>query len=307
LKRDDLTGLGLGGNKLRKLEYALTEARRKGATTVITVGGVQSNHVRLTAAACNRLGLETILVLRGRKPETVTGNLLIDRILGVKEIHFVEGEWHPAKEEIDRLADEKASQIAARLRKEGKVPYFIPNGCKAIHGALGYAGCVLEIVSQLREAGLAPDAIVTACGTSSTQTGLILGSFLYGGGEIEVIGISVATDKGRLIERIDRQVNEACVELDIGMRIPKEAVRVLDDYIGPGYGIPTEGMKEALLLVARTEGIILDPVYTGKAMAGLIDLIRSGYFRREETVVFVHTGGTPGLFSDSQIDAFIQT
>jgi len=152
-----------------------------------------------------------------------------------------------------------------------------------------------------------PDALVTACGTSSTQTGLVLGSYLYGSGEIEVIGISVATDKGRLIERINRQVNEACVELDIGMRIPKEAVRVLDDYIGPGYGIPTEEMREALLLVARTEGIVLDPVYTGKAMAGLIDLIKNGHFQHEDVIVFVHTGGIPGLFAASQIGASIQT
>jgi len=304
MKRDDMTGLGLGGNKLRKLEYALAEARKSGATTVITVGGVQSNHVRLTAAACNRLGLETILVLRGEEPETVTGNLLIDRILGVKEIHFVGGDGYPPKGEIDRLADEKASQIADRLRKEGKVPYFIPNGCRAIHGSLGYAGCVLEIVSQLRERGLAPNAIVTASGTSSTQTGLILGSYLYGGGEIDVLGVSVAIDRTTLTERISRQLDGACANLDIGITIPKDAVRVLDDHIGAGYGLPTEGMREALLLVARTEGIVLDPVYTGKGMAGLIDLIRNGRFHREDTVVFVHTGGTPGLFADSQAGTF---
>jgi len=304
LKRDDMTGLGLGGNKLRKLEYALAEAMRKGATSVITVGGVQSNHVRLTAAACNKLGLETILVLRGKEPERASGNLLIDRILGVKEVHFVAGDWHPAKEEIDRLADDKVREIEEGLKREGKIPYFIPNGCKPIHGALGYAGCVLEIVSQLREHGLAPDAIVTACGTSSTQTGLVLGSYLYGGGEIEVIGISVATDRETLIERIDRQLREACAELEIDADIPKGAVRVLDDYIGPGYGIPTEGMKGAVLLVAQTEGIVLDPVYTGKAMAGLIDLIENGYFKRGDTVVFVHTGGSPGLFADSQVGTF---
>jgi len=300
MKRDDLTGLGLGGNKLRKLEYALAEALREKATTVITVGGVQSNHVRLTAAACNRLGLETILILHGEEPRTTSGNLLIDRILGVKEIHFVGGEWHPAKEEIDRIADEKAARIAERLRKEGKVPYFIPNGCRPIHGALGYSGCVLEIVSQLRERNLAADAIVTACGTSSTQTGLILGSYLYGGGEIDVLGVSVATDRTTLTKRIDRQLNEATAKLELDLTIPKKAVRVSDDYIGPGYGLPTEGMKEAILLTARTEGIILDPVYTGKAMAGLIDLIRSGHFQGEEVVVFIHTGGAPGLFADSQ-------
>ncbi len=304
LKRDDMTGLGLGGNKLRKLEYAMAEARALGATTVITIGGPQSNHVRLTAAAANRLGLKTVLVLRGDEPPAATGNLLVDRILGAAEIHFVGAEGFPSKGELDRIADEEADRIAKRLRAEGEVPYIIPNGCKAIHGAFGYAGCVLETVSQLRDLHVAPDAILSAVGTSSTLTGLILGSCLYAHGEIDVIGISVANPAEPVTERIAVQLDEAVARLELDLTIPHSAIRILDDYVGAGYGIPTEGMKEAVLLTARTEGIVLDPVYTGKAMAGLIDLIRGGRFAEADVVVFLHTGGVPGLFADSQAETF---
>ncbi|MBU0596352.1 D-cysteine desulfhydrase family protein [Candidatus Bipolaricaulota bacterium] len=304
IKRDDMTGLGLGGNKLRKLEYAFAEARFLGATVIITIGGPQSNHVRLTTAAANKLRLRTILVLRGEEPDVPTGNLLIDRILGASEIHFVGSSGYPSKADVDRIADEKVAEIVDRLKAQGETPYVIPNGCKAIHGALGYSGCVLEVVTQLHAHNLAPNAIVTAIGTSSTHTGLILGSHLYAQGEIDALGISVATATEDLVERIDRQLAEAVAFLGIDRPVPREAIRVIDDYVGPGYGIPTEAMRDAVLRVARTEGIVLDPVYTGKAMAGLIDLIERGRFAKAEVVVFLHTGGVPGLFADAQAATF---
>jgi L-cysteate sulfo-lyase len=304
IKRDDLTGLGLGGNKLRKLEYAMADARALGATTIITIGGPQSNHVRLTTAAANRLGLKTVLVLRGEEPPRFSGNLLIDRILGAAEIHFVGAGGYPSKTELDRIADDKAAEIAARLEDEGETPYIIPNGCKAIHGAYGYAGCVLEMTTQLHAEHLAPDAIVAAVGTSSTLTGLVLGSHLFAHGEIDVIGISVASPADALTARVGAQLDEAVERLGLDRRIPDSSIEVLDDYVGDGYGIPTDAMVEAVLLTARSEGIVLDPVYTGKAMAGLIDLIRSERFEREETVVLLHTGGVPGMFADTQIETF---
>ncbi len=304
LKRDDLTGLGLGGNKLRKLEYAMAEALARKATTIVTIGGPQSNHVRLTTAAANRLGLRTILVLRGDEPTAATGNLLIDRILGAAEIHFVGGDGYPSKTELDRIADDKAAEIAARLESEGETPYVIPNGCKPFHGALGYASCVLETVSQLRELHLAPDAILSAVGTSSTLTGLILGSHLYAQGEIDVIGISVGGASGALASRVRAQLDEAAERLGLDLAIPPSSIEILDDYVGAGYGIPTDGMKEAVLLTARTEGIVLDPVYTGKAMSGLIDLVQRGRFTERDVVVLLHTGGIPGLFADTQIGTF---
>ena len=304
VKRDDLTGLGLGGNKLRKLEYAMADALAQNATTIITIGGPQSNHVRLTTAAANRLGLRTILVLRGDEPPAATANLLVDKILGAAEIHFVGSDGYPSKTEFDRIADAKVAEIAARLEAEGETPYVIPNGCQAIHGAFGYAGCVREIVSQLHDMHLAPDAILSAVGTSSTLTGLILGSHLYAQGEIDTIGISVSGPSQALTSRVGAQLDEAVERLGLDLRIPHSSVEILDEYVGAGYGIPTDEMKEAVLVTARTEGIVLDPTYTGKAMSGLIDLVRAGRFAARDVVVFLHTGGVPGLFADTQVETF---
>ncbi len=305
VKRDDQTGLGLGGNKLRKLEYALAEAAAQGATVVITVGGPQSNHLRLTTAACNKLSLKTVLVIRGQLPEKPSGNLLIDHILDPSEIHYVGADGFPAKGELDHVADEKAEEIAARLRSNGEVPYFIPNGCRAIHGAMGYAGCVLEMVGQFRDLQLAPTAVFTAVGTSSTQTGLILGAHLFTQDQLDIVGISVANAADLVSERVERQLAEAADFFELTTEFPHDAIVVLDQYVGDGYGIPTDAMKEAVLMTARFEGVLLDPVYTGKAMAGLIDRVRAGDYTKDDIVVLLHTGGTPALFADTQIDTFI--
>jgi D-cysteine desulfhydrase family pyridoxal phosphate-dependent enzyme len=304
LKRDDLTGLGLGGNKLRKLEYALAEAKACGATVLITTGATQSNHVRLTAAAGNRVGLKTYLVLRGEEPNAATGNLLIDRILGVEGIRFVGGAI-----DVDKKVDADAvlmavNELTEALVDAGETPYYIPNGCRALHGALGYSGCVLEIIQQLHARGTAADAIVSACGTTSTQTGLILGATLYGRGAIDVIGISVAGTREVLVQRIANALAEASAFLGLEPLQADDRIVVDDRYIGTGYGKPTPAMIDAVRLVARTEGIILDPVYTGKAMAGLIDKIREGRYGKDDVVVFLHTGGVPGLFAEVQAAAF---
>lgn len=305
VKRDDQTGLGLGGNKLRKLEYALADAVAQQATTVITVGAPQSNHIRLTTAACNKLGLKTILVIRGKLPDKPSGNLLIDHILGPSEIHYVGADGFPSKGELDQVANSKAEEIAVRLRSQGEIPYFIPNGCRAIHGAMGYAACVLELVSQFRHLQLAPTTVFTAIGTSSTHTGLVLGAHMFTQDQLSVVGISVANAADGLCERIANQLAEAVDLFELKTTIPRSAIVVLDQYVGDGYGIPTEAMKEAVLMTARSEGILLDPVYTGKAMSGLIDRVRAGDYTKDDVVVLLHTGGTPALFADSQIDTFI--
>jgi D-cysteine desulfhydrase family pyridoxal phosphate-dependent enzyme len=304
IKRDDLDGLGLGGNKLRKLEYAMAEALEQRTTAVITTGGVQSNHVRLVTAAANRLGLKTYLILKGAKPALATGNLLIDRILGVKRIDFVDLPPYADKDEAGRRVEARVRELEEELRQRGEVPYYIPNGCRTLHGALGYSNCVFELVGQLRGCHLAANAIVTASGTTSTQIGLILGSFLYSQGEIAVLGMSVSSDKATLTGRIAEGLEEAGRYLGLRQPVPREAIAVFDEYVGEGYGVPTPAMVEAVKLVARTEGIVLDPVYTGKAMAGLIDLIRKGRFRKNDTVIFLHTGGVPGLFVEQQSEVF---
>jgi len=304
IKRDDLDGLGLGGNKLRKLEYAMAEAREEGATAVITTGAVQSNHCRLATAAANKLGLKTHLVLVGEEPRIATGNLLLDKILGVAEIHYVikPDAYEDANEGLDPV-NQKVQEIKERLISQGEKSYYIPNGCSPLHGALGYANCVREIVDQLYDYNLAPSCIVTACGSASTQGGLILGSKLYCGGMAQVIGISVSRSKNHLIKKVRTALDETYAFLRLD-RSGTQDVIVYDAYIGDGYGLPTQAMKEAVELVARKEGIILDPVYTGKAMAGLIDLVQKGEFQKQEVVVFVHTGGIPGLFVTDQIAAF---
>lgn len=304
IKRDDLVGLALGGNKVRKLEYALADAMAQGATVIVTSGAVQSNHVRLTLACGNRLGLKTAVVLRGERPELPTGNLLLDGILGPVEVHWVDPSGYTTREEVAAATEAKAEVVAADLRARGEVPYVIPNGCNPLHSALAYAGCVLELVHQLRERGLAADAIVTACGTAGTQTGLLLGSWLYTQGELRVVGISVAGKSEALKDRIARNLAQAQEYLGRDLGIPREAIEVHDGYVGPGYAIPTPEMRQAVLMVARTEGILLDPVYTGKAMAGLMDLRQRGLFPKSEVVVFLHTGGVPALFAASQAAAF---
>jgi len=305
IKRDDQTGLGLGGNKLRKLEYALAEAVAQRATAVITVGGPQSNHIRLTIAACNKLNLKSILIIRGQPPAKPTGNLLIDHILGPSEVYYVGSDGFPAKGELDRIADEKAEEIAQRLRSEGEIPYFIPNGCRAIHGSMGYASCVLEMVSQFRDLQLAPTVLFTAIGTSSTHTGLVLGARMFTQDQLRVVGISVATTSDVLTARVAGQLDAAMAFFELPSDISSDAIAILDDYVGEGYGIPTAAMNEAVLLTARCEGILLDPVYTGKAMSGLIDRVRQGDYTQDDIVVFLHSGGTPTLFADTQSDTFI--
>ena len=304
IKRDDLDGLGLGGNKLRKLEYAMAEAREEGATAVITTGAVQSNHCRLVTAAANKLGLKTHLVLVGEEPLIATGNLLLDKILGAAEIHYVvkPDAYGSIKEGSDPV-DEKVQEIKKRLIFQGDKPYYIPNGCRPLHGALGYANCVREIVDQLYDYNLSPTSIITACGSASTQGGLLLGSKLYCQGMTQVIGISISHSKDELIKKIKEALDDACSFLGLECKTTQEVI-VYDNYLGDGYGLPTQAMKEAVELVSRKEGIILDPVYTGKAMAGLIDLVHKGQFRKEEAVVFIHTGGVPGLFAEEQVVHF---
>jgi D-cysteine desulfhydrase family pyridoxal phosphate-dependent enzyme len=304
MKRDDLNGLGLGGNKLRKLEYAMAEAQEQGAGAVITTGAVQSNHCRLVTAAANRLGLKTYLVLRGEEPELATGNLLVDKILGAAEIHYVPntGAYGDAKEGGSPV-ERTVRELEERLRSEGEIPYYIPNGCRPLHGALGYAGCVREVIDQLFWRNLAPDCFITACGSTSTQVGLILGSELYCQGMAKVVGISISGPREKLVEKIGQALAEAHAFLGL-LREVTQDIEVYDDYIGEGYGLPTPAMREAVKLLARKEGIILDPVYTGKAMAGLLDLIQKGLFRQGDVVVFIHTGGIPGLFASEQLATF---
>lgn len=288
VKRDDLTGLGFGGNKLRKLEFLLGEAQARGADTVLTVGALQSNHARQTAAACARLGLDCELILRRGNHATeaylTSGNVLLDRLFGAR-LHVLE--THESREA-------RMEARAAALRDEGVKPYCIPVGGSCALGNLGYVACAEEILLQSREMAVSFAALVTATGSGGTQGGLVAGMRLLGG--VPVIGIAVEGTRSEQEALAARQAGATLHLLGHAANGIEEAVTVMDEFVGPGYARPTDSMHEALSLAARFEGLVLDPVYTGKAFAGLVALARSGRYDRQQALLFLHTGGAPGLF-----------
>ena len=290
IKRDDCTGIATGGNKNRKLEFLMGEALAQNADHIVTQGAVQSNHVRQTAAVAARLGLKCTAVLEHRiqtnDPDYLdSGNVLLDRMLGIAI------EYRPGGTDMQAAIE----QIGARLQDNGARPYLIPGGGSNATGALGYAHVALELLAQANEMGLRIDRLVHATGSAGTQAGLVAGLEALNSG-IRVLGIGVRLPRDRQEANVHRLTEATAEKLGLTIGIRREAVEANCDYVGEGYGIPTEGMTEALILTARQEGIFLDPVYSGKAMAGLIDLIRKGAFRRDENVVFLHTGGQVGLF-----------
>jgi L-cysteate sulfo-lyase len=290
IKRDDCTGLATGGNKTRKLEYLMADALAQGADTVITQGATQSNHARQTAAIAAQLGLQCRLILEDRTgyrhdDYRNSGNVFLDRLFGAQLSEVAAG----------TNMDEAMAQLAERLRDDGRKPYVIPGGGSNAVGALGYVTCALELVDQANKAGLTIDTLVTATGSAGTQAGLVAGLEGARAG-IPVLGIGVRAPKATQEEKVFQLAAQTAELLGVAGAVRREAVVANCDYVGAGYGVPTPGMIEAVTLVARTEGILLDPVYSGKAMAGLIDLLRKGELRKEQNVVFLHTGGAVGLY-----------
>jgi len=295
IKRDDCTGLATGGNKTRKLEFLMADAFAQGADTVITQGAVQSNHVRQTAAAAVKLGLKPHLLLEERvtgmgEQYARTGNTFLDRLLGA------ELSTCPAGTDMNAAMEAAAEQLRAR----GSKPYIIPGGGSNTIGALGYVACALELLQQANDMGLRIDRVVHATGSTGTQAGIVAGLQGCNSG-IEVLGISVRAPRQQQEENVYRLAAATTRYLGIKTELERSTVVANSDYVGGGYGVPTPGMVEAVTLTARLEGILLDPVYTGKAMAGLIDLVRKGQFSASENIVFVHTGGATGLFAYTQI------
>lgn len=291
VKRDDLLGLAGGGNKTRKLEFVVAEALDQNADTLITCGAVQSNHCRLTLAAAIREGLSCQLVLEERVPDSydpaASGNHFLFRLLGAERIEVVAG-GADLEAAMNELADE--------LEADGRKGYLIPGGASTPLGALGYVACAEEILSQTFESGLQIDHVVCASGSGGTHAGLLTGLTGNNAG-IPVTGISVRHARAKQEEHILSLVRDTAELLGIEAEVTEDAVVVADDYVGPGYSLPTAGMAEAVRLLARLEGLLLDPVYTGKAMAGLLDLSQNGYFGPDDNVLFVHTGGVPSLYA----------
>ena len=294
-KRDDCTGLAFGGNKARKLEFIMADILEKQADVIITIGGLQSNWARQTAAAARKLGLKIILVLNGKEPEEYQGNLLLDSILGC-DIRY---KPYTDEEEQREEAGETpiTGGIAEEVKKSDKVPYIIPlGGCNPI-GNLGYINAVKELKKQSEENSINIDYIVSAVGTGGTQAGIELGLRLYEM-NTKCYGITISRHIKPKSQEITDLCNKTieCFKLELHQFFSDEII-VNYNYIGEGYAIPTDESIEAIYTIAKMEGIILDPVYTGKAMAGLIDLIKRGKFKKNENIVFLHTGGEIANFA----------
>ena len=295
VKRDDCTGLATGGNKTRKLEFSMGEALEQGADTIITVGAVQSNHVRQTAAAACKLGLrcEVLLEHRVKNPGQLylnSGNVLLDRVYGANLREYESGT------DFDAVMQD----VAGEVRAAGGTPYLIPGGASNPVGALGYVGCAEELLQQCEEQDVAFDHAVLASGSAGTHAGFAVG-LRASGSELPILGIGVNVPRDQQEAKVWELAQETAAYIDRPECVARTDIIADCDYIGPGYGEPTESMNEAVLMLARLEGLLFDPVYSGKALAGMIDYIRKGRFEKGQKIVFLHTGGVAGLFAYADI------
>ncbi|MCS7386603.1 MAG: D-cysteine desulfhydrase family protein [archaeon GB-1867-005] len=286
MKRDDAMELAFGGNKVRKLEFLLADALEKGADTIITSGALCSNHARLTSAAARKLGLNVVLILRNIGPKAVKGNLLLDAILGA-DIRVVEAD----KSEIPRIMEETAKE----LLDNGRKPYIIPGGGANAIGSLGYLNASIELLHQLNELKVKADYLVHSTGSGATQTGLTLG-FKALNADIKVLGIACGGSKESITNVVKNLADDTSKLVDLQFSLNYNEITVYDEYTCGGYGVITRDVVDAVKKVAKLEGVLLDPVYTGKAMMGLFDLVEKGDIPKGSTVVFLHTGGTPLIF-----------
>jgi len=289
IKRDDQTGLAFGGNKTRKLEFLVAEAREHGAKMLISGGELQSNHCRQTAAAAARFGFECILVLTGDKSQHASGNLLLDQLFGAEIVYVAD------RKDRDSILQETFD----RATNEGKKPYLVPYGGSNASGALGYAFAMKELIDQ----NVSADWIVFASSSGGTQAGLLLGQRIFGFNG-RILGISVDESEELLKNEVSKLASATSEKLGGRIEFASADVLVNANYCSAGYGVVTEREREAIHMFASCEGLLLDPVYTGRAAAGMIDLIRTGFFKTHETVLFWHTGGQPVLFAEQYAHEF---
>lgn len=295
IKRDDLLGLAAGGNKTRKLEFLIADAIEQGADILITAGGLQSNHCRLTLAAAVKENLKCILVLEegAVKSETpiFNGNYFLYHLLGAEKVIVV-----PNGSDLSAELQKVAKDVA----KQGAKPYVIPVGGSNVIGVKGYAACAQEILAQTFDEGLDIQSVVCVSGSGGMHAGLVTG-FAGSQSNMDVVGINISRGKKEQEEKVFKLVTETATHIGIPATISRETIKCFDEYVGPGYALPTDEMIEAVKFLARIEGILLDPVYTGKAFAGLIDLIQKGVWNKEDNILFVHSGGTPALFANTNL------
>lgn len=291
MKRDDLLPGCAGGNKTRKLDFSFADAIAEGADTVVTCGAVQSNHCRLTLSWAVKESMDCHLVLeervKGSYHSDASGNNFLFQVLGAKSITVVPG-GSDMGSEMQKVAD--------KLAAEGRKPYIIPGGASNAIGATGYVACAQELLQQTLWMNLNIDHIVVPSGSAGTHAGMVTG-LVGNNADIPVTGINVSRPKELQESIVYGLVTQTAERVGVANGVPREAVNCFDDYVGPGYSLPTEGMVEAVKMLASTEAILLDPVYSGKAMAGCIDLVRKDYFEDCENLLFLHTGGSPALYA----------
>ncbi len=283
VKRDDQTGLALGGNKTRKLEFLVAEALEQGAKTLITGGALQSNHCRQTAAAAARFGLDCTLVLNGEMPAHPSANLLLDQLFGAEIVTIADG----------ALRDQTLQQTFDKAASDGKKPYLVWYGGSSPTGALGYTFAMKEFMEQ----NVRSDWIVFGTSSGGTHAGLVLGQRVFGF-KGKVLGISIDEPEDWLKTRVSTLASDASEKMGERIEFRREDVLANEEYCKAGYGVLTDTEREAVRMFAKYEGLLLDPVYTGRAAAGMIDLIRKGFFKKDETILFWHTGGQPALFAE---------
>jgi D-cysteine desulfhydrase len=288
IKRDDQTGLALGGNKTRKLEFLVGDALARGADMLVTAGAAQSNHCRQTAAAAAKAGLKCELILNGKKPDVPNGNLLLNHLLGARE-HWIDRPQRVAK----------LRELPEQLRAQGRKPYVIGVGGSNGIGATGYVVAMIELMEQLRVSGQRVDHILFGTSSGGTQAGIELGARITGfNGKLH--GLSIDKNEPEHLEyesEVAQIADECAAYIGSDVRLTKADLKVVYGYLGEGYGVVGELERESIRLMARCEGIVLDPVYAGRAFGALVDLIRRGVFKRDQTVLFWHTGGAPALFA----------
>ena len=286
VKRDDLTGLLETGNKIRKLEFLVGEAFAQSADTLITCGTLQSNCCRTVAAVAARLGLKAVLALRGAPPAELDGNLLLDRLLGAETHYCADDEW--------QRIDEVLEELAARVRRRGGTPYVIPESGATVTGALGYVACGEELAQQIRHGAPDFDTIVITAFSGGSQAGLLVAKQLYGL-RAEIVSVPIAWEAARVRDYVTRIIGQARRRYGLPVEVPGE-IRLIDGYQGAGRAEVRADALDTLVRVARTEGLVLDPVYTAKAFAGLLDRIRRDARELGPRVCFIHTGGVFSLF-----------
>ena len=295
IKRDDQTGLAFGGNKTRKLEFLVAEAQEQGAKTLISGGALQSNHCRQVAAAAAKFGMNCILVLNGEKTEHPSANLLLDELFGVEFIII------PDRKDRERVMQETHDEAASTWKK----PYLVSYGGSSPTGALGYAFAMEELMKQMKDFRSANerrdfgslDYIVFGTSSGGTHAGLVLGQSVFGF-KGKVLGISIDESEEWLKDRVSKLASDASEKMGERIEFARDDVLANEEYCQAGYGVLTDAEREAVKLFAKYEGLLLDPVYTGRAAAGMIDLIRKGFFKKDETILFWHTGGQPALFAE---------